>query len=270
MSDEQEIPQSIPDAEPLPAAPAPSEAPAPAPSEAPLHWTKESAETDYAKHFAKDEDISNYREFRKDIDDYSDGVEFSDDRRRDFQHRIKQATREASAAADGLAVPPDLGPGYVSREEAQQAVEQASNFARAQTRMETYFPDPEVRRHIGETISFYQPGQAIIDTLTESQLAPQIVERLYQHPEAIEVLNNMSPAEARRQLAKLEGAIEAEQNFAAQNGYTTQPRRVSKAPPPITSPRGGANPPSDAFQVAKRGEDATDYVRWRQQQEKRR
>ena len=39
MSDEQEIPQSIPDAEPLPAAPAPSEAPAPAPSEAPLHWT---------------------------------------------------------------------------------------------------------------------------------------------------------------------------------------------------------------------------------------
>jgi len=80
----------------------------------------------------------------------------------------------------------------------------------------------------------------------------------------------MSPAEARRQLAKLEGAIEAEQNFAAQNGYTTQPRRVSKAPPPITSPRGGANPPSDAFQVAKRGEDATDYVRWRQQQEKRR
>ena len=74
MSDEQEIPQSIPDAEPLPAAPAPSEAPAPAPSEAPLHWTKESAETDYAKHFVKDEDISNYREFRKDIDDYSDGV----------------------------------------------------------------------------------------------------------------------------------------------------------------------------------------------------
>jgi hypothetical protein len=266
MTDEQEVQQAIPDA----AVPAPSEAPAPAPSEAPLHWTKEGAEEAYAAHFAKDEDISNYAEFRKDIDDFTDGVEFSDDRRRDFQHKIRQATAEAAAAADGLEAPPDLGPGYVSREEATQAVEQATNFARAQTRMETYFPDPEVRRHIGETISLYQPGQAIIDTLTESQLAPQIVERLYQHPEAIEVLNNMSPAEARRQLTQLEGVIMAEQNFAAQNGYAPQPRRISKAPPPIKSPSGGANPPSDAFQLAKRGEDATDYVRWRQQQEKRR
>ena len=82
--------------------------------------------------------------------------------------------------------------------------------------MQAYFPDPEVRQMIGETISLYQPGQAIIDTLTESELAPQIVERLYQHPEAIEALNNMSPAEARRQLTRLEGAIEAEQReFAA-------------------------------------------------------
>jgi hypothetical protein len=258
MNDEQDVPQSVPDAA----------APAPAPSEAPLHWTKEGAETDYAKHFAKDEDIGSYAEYRKDIDDFTDGVDFSEDRRRDFQHRIKQATAEAAAAADGLEAPPDLGPGYVSREEAAQAVEQATNFARAQTRMEAYFPDADVRRHIGETISLYQPGQAIIDCLMESELAPQIIERLYQHPEAIEGLNNMSPAEARRQLTRLEGAIEAERQFA-QNGYAPQPRRVTKAPPPFRSPAGGANPPSDAFQLAKRGEDATDYVRWRQSQQRK-
>ena len=256
MTDEQEVQQSIPDA-----APAPS--PAPAPSEAPLHWTHDDAENEYAKHFAKDETADRYVEFHKDITDYMDGVEFSDDRRRDFQHRIKQATAEAAAAADGLEAPPDRGPGYVSFEEAVQAVEQASNFARAQTRMQAYFPDPEVRQMIGETISLYQPSQPIIDALTESQLGPQIVERLYNHPEAIEALNNMSPAEARRQLTKLEGAIEAEQRYAAQTGQVPQPRRITKAPPPMRAPSGGANPPSDLFQLAKK-EDATDFIRaWR-------
>ena len=253
MTDEQEVQQSIPDA-----APAPS--PAPAPSEAPLHWTHDDAENEYAKHFAKDETADRYVEFHKDITDYMDGVEFSDDRRINFQHRIKQATAEASAAADNLEAPPDRGPGYVSLEEAAQAVEQASNFARAQTRMQAYFPDAEIRRQIGETISLYEPGQAIIDHLTESQLAPQIVERLYQHPEAIEPLNKMQPAEARRYLHQLEGVIMAEQNFAAQNGQVPQPRRITKAPPPMRTPSGGANPPSDLFQLAKK-EDATDFIR---------
>jgi hypothetical protein len=269
MNDEN-IPQSIPDAAPPSAEPAPSEAQAPAPSEASLHWTKDDAETDYAKHFAKEENIESYAEFRKDIDDFSDGVEFSDDRRSNFQHKIRQATAEAAAAADGLEAPPDLGPGYVSREEAQQAIEQASNFARAQTRMETYFPDPEVRRMIGETISLYQPEQAIIDHLTESQFGPQIVERLYQNPEAISELNKMPPAETRRLLSRLEGVIMAEQNFAAQTGQAVQPRRVTKAPPVMRTPSGGTNPPSDLHQLASRGENAADYIRYRKQQEKRR
>jgi hypothetical protein len=157
----------------------------------------------------------------------------------------------------------------VSREEAAQAIEHATNYAKAQTRFETYFPDPEVRSMIGQTIDLYEPGQAIIDHLTESQLGPQIAERLYQHPEAIEPLSKMPPAEARRYLHQLEGVLMAEQRFAAQNGYAPQPRRISKAPPPMRSPSGGANPPSDAFKLAQR-EDVTDYVRFRHQQEKRR
>jgi len=92
MSDEQEIPQSVPDA-----APAPS--PAPAPSEAPLHWTHDDAENEYAKHFAKDETADRYVEFHKDITDYMDGVEFSDDRRRDFQHRITEVEGSVSKTA---------------------------------------------------------------------------------------------------------------------------------------------------------------------------
>jgi hypothetical protein len=156
----------------------------------------------------------------------------------------------------------------VSREEAAQAIEHATNYAKAQTRFETYFPDPEVRSMIGQTIDLYEPGQAIIDHLTESQLGPQIAERLYQHPEAIEPLSKMPPAEARRYLNQLEGVFMAEQRFAAQNGQAPQPRRISKAPPPMRSPSGGANPPSDIRQLAQR-ENATDYIRARQQQEKR-
>jgi hypothetical protein len=250
MSDEQEIQQSIPDAaEPAPAPP--SEAPSGGTEK--LHWTNTDAETGYAKHFAKGEDISDYAEFRKDIDDYEAGVEFSDYRRGNFQHKIKQATAEAAAAADGLEPPADLGPGYVSREEAAQAIERATNFARAQARFEAAFPDPEYRTMMGDTISLYQPGQAIIDHLTESQFGPQIAERLYQYPEAISELNNLPPTEARRYLTQIEGVLMAEQRFAAQNGYTPQPRRISKAPPPFRSPSGGASPPSDAFKLAQRG-----------------
>jgi hypothetical protein len=78
----------------------------------------------------------------------------------------------------------------------------------------------------------------------------------------------MQPAEARRYLNQLEGVLMAERQFAAQNGYAPQPRRVTKAPPPMRTPGGGANPPSDIRQLAQR-ENATDYIRARRQQEKR-
>jgi hypothetical protein len=203
---------------------------------------------------------SRYVEFHKDMADCSEGVDFSDDRRRDFQHRIRQATAEAAAAADGLEPPPDRGPDYVSREEAQQAIEQATNFAKAQARFEAAFPDAEYRNMMGETISLYDPGQPIIDHLTESKFGPQIAERLYQYPAAISELNLLPPTETRRYLNQLEGVIMAEQRFAAQNGQVLQPRRISKAPPPFKSPSGGASPPTDLHQLAKR-EDATDFVR---------
>jgi hypothetical protein len=100
-------------------------------------------------------------------------------------------------------------------------------------------------------------------------MGPQIAERLFERTDAIEALNKLPPAEVRRQLTRLEGILEAEQRFAAQNGYAPQPRRVSAAPPPFKSPRGAANPPSDIRQLAQR-ENATDYIRARQAQEKRR
>jgi hypothetical protein len=76
-------------------------------------------------------------------------------------------------------------------------------------------------------------------------------------------------------LAKLEGHIEAEISFASQQRQQQQQwaqeaaRRTTHAPPPIRSPRGGANPPRNVHDLATKGEDASDYVRFRQQQENR-
>jgi hypothetical protein len=78
----------------------------------------------------------------------------------------------------------------------------------------------------------------------------------------------MPPKQAERIIAKLDGAIMAERHAAKRFAAYQQPRRVTQAPPPLRSPRGGANPPSDIRQLAQR-ENATDYIRARQAQEKR-
>jgi hypothetical protein len=59
------------------------------------------------------------------------------------------------------------------------------------------------------------------------------------------------------------------QQLQGQQQQWQQERRVTKAPPIISAPRGSANPPSDLFRAASR-EDVADYVRMRQLQERRR
>ena len=109
----------------------------------------------------------------------------------------------------------------------------------------------------------------------ESAYAPQILEKLADNPQALQELAEMPASQRHRWLGALEGHIAAEQNFArqlqGQQQQWQQERRTTSAPPPIRPPRGGgAMPPRDAFQLASKGEDVSDYVRMRQQQEKRR
>ena len=261
MSDEQEVPQSIPGAPP-------ATAPEPTAPPPPLHWTNEDATERYAEHFAKDESIEDYARFRKGVDDYEAGT-LSEDRREDIKRQILEATEEARAAADGLSSQPDEqpydpGPDYVSRDEAQRS----ANMAAATVRMQQYFPDAAKRQEIGETINMYDPAPAITDHIIQSQYGPQIAERLAQHPEAIFDLNEKSPEETRLILSRLEGALMMEQDFARRLQESIPQRRVTQAPPPIRSPKGGASPPSDPFKLATQT-DISDYVRLRKSQEKR-
>lgn len=261
MSDEQEVPQSIPDA----GTPAPSSEPAAPPP--PLHWTNEDSTTQYAEHFAKGEDVEDYARYRQGVEDFEAGT-LSNDRKAHLQRQILDATEEAARAADGLSSEPDEQPfypgeDYISRAEADRAVAQA----KAQQRMEVYFPDPAMRQEIGQTISLYDPAPAIIDHIIESPYGPQIAERLAEHPEAIFDLNDRSPAETKLILSRLEGALMAEQDFARRIRDTMPEQRQSKAPPPIRPPKGQAMPPSDPFRLATK-DDVTDYIRARKGQEK--
>ena len=63
--------------------------------------------------------------------------------------------------------------------------------------------------------------------------------------------------------------LEADLSKRLSRQYAGQPRKVSRAPAPFKSPRGGANPPQNLASLASKGESAADYIRARQQQIKR-
>jgi hypothetical protein len=106
-----------------------------------------------------------------------------------------------------------------------------------------------------------------------SQAGPQIVEHLSNNPEQWGELAQMPQRYREQALARMEGVLLTQQQFAQQMAQQRpswqQDRRMTKAPPPIRPPRGGANPPSDIHQLASRGESADDYVKARKAMEKK-
>jgi hypothetical protein len=129
---------------------------------------------------------------------------------------------------------------------------------------------PDYWEAVQSVFSVIPPTLEIAQQLLEAEEGPEIIWRMTNNVDALQQLNAMPPREAEKFLHTLNGHIMAEKAMARRFAANPQPRRISNAPPPLRSPSGGANPPSDAFQLAKRGEDVTDYVRWRQQQEKNR
>jgi hypothetical protein len=121
------------------------------------------------------------------------------------------------------------------------------------------------------TFTANPPTTELAEQILAAEHGPEIVWRMTQHPDAITQLNEMNPREAERLIAKLDGAIAAERHAARVFHQGTMARRMTSAPPPIRPPRGGgAQPPQDLHQLASRGENISDYVKMRRQQEKRR
>jgi hypothetical protein len=134
-----------------------------------------------------------------------------------------------------------------------------------------------------EVFSTFEAFGDLEDHVTEglqgSPYAPEIIHRIVQNPDSIEMLNQLKPAEVTRFLAMVEGAMMTQKHQANDPDHIAQRkalweaqnrRTVSKAPPPMKPVRGGANPMPDLHELAKKGEDATDFIKESRRRERAR
>ena len=87
----------------------------------------------------------------------------------------------------------------------------------------------------------------------------------------LSILASMPPAQLAATLDQARTYIQLESDISKRlsRQYAGEPRRVSKAPPPFKSPRGGANPPVSLERLASKGEDISSYAKARHAQMKR-
>ena len=261
----------------------------PAPSEAPSSPNADPVESKLAEgrhtalsQLAKDESVEAYAKEREDQEAYFDRGEQLDERRNsEWYRRAHKALTDAANEAAGIkpdeqGEPEEAPSGFVPANEVEQMLDQERKAAQARMRVDQYFGGNAERKD--EIVNWHQamdPGsvcaQWVIDSGTP--VAGQLMERLADHPEALQQIAEMSPSQRDRTLGHLEGRILAEtqmaQQMRQQDQQWHQDRRTTKAPPPIRPPRGGANPPSDIYSLASRAEDVSSYVKARQAMEKR-
>ena len=145
----------------------------------------------------------------------------------------------------------------------------------AQGRVNEYFNSrtdiPDVQAYkdfITKVVTENDPRSELSGYFLAASNPGAMIEALAYEPDAIRYLVSLPQAKRAREMAKLEGYLHA-QALAQQNAYQEpQPRRMSAAPPPITPPKGAANPPRDLRGLAGK-DDVADYVHARQQQERK-
>jgi hypothetical protein len=90
------------------------------------------------------------------------------------------------------------------------------------------------------------------DKIAEADNGPQILYYLAKNPAAARELYESTPIDALYQIGRLDEKM-----------ALPAARKLSKAPPPINPPKGGASPPTDVYGIATRSEDISDYVKAR-------
>ena len=98
-------------------------------------------------------------------------------------------------------------------------------------------------------------SDVVRELVTESDVGPELAYHLAKHPAVANKVNSLPPLQAAKEIARLEDSLSRPSN------------RATKAPPPLKTPTGGASAPVDLAALAK-SEDASDYIRMRQQQSK--
>lgn len=93
------------------------------------------------------------------------------------------------------------------------------------------------------------------ELVIESDVGPQLAYHLAKNPAIANKLNSLPPLQAAKEIARLEDSLSRPSS------------KVTKAPPPLKTPSGGSSSPVDLSALAK-SDDASDYIRMRQQQMK--
>jgi hypothetical protein len=201
-----------------------------------------------------------------------------------YQEALEQARQETDRARSENGLGRDGFDAQIEQaalaQEQERAYEQEMSKrekSAADTALYTHKANQELDLHPGyweavrATFTANPPTPELAEQILAAEHGPEIVWRMTQHPDAISELNAMSPKEAERIIAKLDGAIMAERHAARQFAAGAAPRRISSAPPPMRTPTGGTNPPARSLhELAARSESVNDYIKARKAQEKRR
>ena len=250
------------------------------------------SETRRLRRWAKDESIEAYAAERQARDAEAKGEPVDDEARstriRDALAKARQDTAEARAQ-NGLDQSLDLDAQYQTAEQDwQQAEQQEQTFEqeREQAKAEGRFTataemlktaNPQAHQEITNSLGaldvMMQPEQ--LDVLRREMVkgdpreSLMVLHRLTQPnfqedgsvltPEQkLSILASMPPAQLAATLDQARTYIQLESDISKQALSPicgSSPRRVSKAPPPFKSPRGGANPPVSLERLASKGED---------------
>jgi hypothetical protein len=249
---------------------------------------------------AKSEDISDFAAERRaqERDDAGDGT-VTEDRAARVRQALEQVQRDTAKARQeaGLDEQPyqDSDGQYWDAEEQWQEQAQAESEQRAVEEAEVHFTaraellreqNPAVWQQISNTMAMFdQVG------LTEEQLAAvkrgitmsggkdgldigyrlslpsQLPDGSVNYPEdKIRHIASLPPEQILQTFRDARIYLQAENETARH--FAAQGRRVSKAPPPINTPRGSSSAPRDLASLASR-ERVDDYVKFRRQQEKK-
>ena len=195
-------------------------------------------------------------------------------------HTALQRALDQQARARGEVPPqqqqaPQQIPGYVP----EDAPDYDDRMTDAQARFSRYFDDPtrigdqntaaEHKAAVTNWLTTYDPRSELAGYYLGSEFGPQMAEALAAEPQVIPYLLSLPRPQQAQQMAKLEGFLAARmQQQQSSVPRAPEPRRISQAPPPISAPRGGANPPKDLHGLAGKS-DVSDYVKFRRAQERR-
>jgi len=182
------------------------------------------------------------------------------------------ATADGATNVTAASERPESAPAQHHGEPPEDRERRIRQEAAFELRAKDYFREnPTARHEIGATLSLYEPADHVAQVILKSEIGPALAHELSKYPDAVLDLNESPPAEVARVLGIVEGRLRAQRAFAERQYNVPPQRRMTGAPAPLSTVRGGAAPTPDLRELAKR-DDVSAYAaeRRRQQAEGRR